>query len=214
MIAMLRPRAARRAMTIVEVMIAMTVLAILMTAAVSLYIQASQHFARTSVDLDAEREARYAMGAATSELRQAMPRPGPQLAQPVISPTTPMPAATAVTFTKVDDIASAVDANGQLDMNKLDANYDTMTIHLDTSASPLPLLVEDGIDGHGNALPQRILGRDVITFLVTPQSVDTYDLKIVTAPLIRQDLLDSNNPNLHHYTLTSTVYISYFKGTQ
>ena len=206
-------KARGRGMTIVEVMTSMFILAILMSAAVALYIQGSQHFARTSVDLDAEREARFAMGAATAELRQAMPQFGLTGSVPVVSPTagpTPAPVATAVTFHKVEDIASAVSSGNQLDTTKL--HYDTMTIYIDPSATPPANLVEDGTDSNGNTLPRRILGRDVLTFEVTPQARDAYDVKIVTAPLIRVDLLDAKNPSLHHYTLTSTVFISYFQG--
>ena len=206
-----RPRSGARGMTLLETLSAMFILAILMTAAVSLYIQGSQHFARTTNDLDAEREARAAMGATTAELRQAMaPRGGPPVA-PIISPTTPQPMATAVKFSEVEDISSAVVSGTQLDTSLL--RYDTMMIHIDPSATPPANLVEDGFDSNGNALPQRILGREVLTFEVTPQALDAYDIKIVTAPNVRLDLRDPNNPSLHQYTLTSTVYISYFKGT-
>jgi len=199
-------------MTLVELLSSMAILALLMTMAVSLYIQGSQHFARTSNDLDAEREARAAMGATTAELRQAMAPLGAGPAVPVISPTTPQPVATAVTFHEVQDIASAVVSGSHLDTSLL--HYDKMTIHIDPSATPPANLVEDGIDeSTGKALPQRILGREVLTFEVTPQALDAYDLKIVTAPNVRLDLRDPNNPSLHQYTLTSTVYISYFKGT-
>jgi prepilin-type N-terminal cleavage/methylation domain-containing protein len=207
-----RTRSGARGMTLLETLSAMFILTILMTAAVALYIQGSQHFARTTNDLDAEREARAAMGATTAELRQAMPPRGALPITPVISPTTPQPAATAVTFYEVQDIASAVVSGDQLDTSLL--RYDRMTIHIDPSATPPANLVEDGIDDFtGKALPQRILGREVLTFEVTPQALDAYDLKIVTAPNVRLDLRDPNNPSLHQYTLTSTVYISYFKGT-
>jgi prepilin-type N-terminal cleavage/methylation domain-containing protein len=207
-----RPRSGARGMTLLETLSAMFILAILMTAAVSLYIQGSQHFARTTNDLDAEREARAAMGATTAELRQAMaPRGGLPIA-PIISPTTPQPMATEVSFHEVQDIASAVVSGDQLDTSLL--KYDRMTIHIDPSATPPANLVEDGIDeSTGKALPQRILGREVLSFEVTPQAIDAYDIKIVTAPNVRLDLRDPNNPSLHQYTLTSTVYISYFKGT-
>ena len=207
------PAAGRRArgMTLVEVMSSMFILAILMSTAVALYIQGSQHFARTSVNLDAEREARAAMGATTGELRQAMAHYPPDNTQPVISPSTPQPAATAVVFYKVEDIASAVTAGNQLDTSKL--RYDRMTIRIDPSATPPANLVEDGVDANNNVLPERVIGRDVLDFEVTPQALDAYDVKIVTAPLVRKDLLDPKNPSLYQYTLTSTVYISYFKGT-
>lgn len=207
-----RTRTGARGMTLLETLSAMFILAILMTAAVSLYIQGSQHFARTSNDLDGEREARAAMGATTAELRQAMPPRGAGLGAPVISPTFPQPVATAVTFHEVQDIASAVVSGNQLDTSLL--KYNKVTIHIDPLATPPANLVEDGIDeSTGNALPQRILGREVLTFEVTAQALDAYDLKIVTAPNVRLDLRDPNNPSLHQYTLTSTVYISYFKGT-
>jgi len=207
-----RPKRGSRGLTLVELMSSMAILALLMSTAVWLYIQGSQHFARTSVDLDAEREARAAMGATTAELRQAMAPLGAPGVAPIISPTTPQPVATAVSFHEVQDIASAVVSGNQLDTSQL--KYDSMTIHLDPSATPPANLVEDGVDeSTGKALPQRILGRDVITFEVTPQAIDAYDLKIVTAPFVRYDMRDPNNPTLHQYTLTSTVYISYFKGT-
>jgi prepilin-type N-terminal cleavage/methylation domain-containing protein len=206
-----RPRSGARGMTLLETLSAMFILAILMTAAVSLYIQGSQHFARTTNDLDAEREARAAMGATTAELRQAMAPRGGLPITPIISPTTPQPMATAVRFTEVEDISSAVVSGDQLDLSLL--KYDTMTIHIDPSATPPANLVEDGLDSNGNALPRRILGREVLSFEVTPQAIDAYDIKVVTAPNVRLDLRDPNNPSLHQYTLTSTVYISYFKGT-
>jgi hypothetical protein len=93
-------------------------------------------------------------------------------------------------------------------------NCDRITIHVDAWAAVPGNLVEDGIyESTGKALPQRILGREVLSFEVTPQAIDAYDIKIVTAPNVRLDLRDPNNPSLHQYTLTSTVYISYFKGT-
>lgn len=203
-----------RGLTLAEVMTAMFILVILMSMAVALYIQGSQHFARTSTDLDAEREARAAMGKVAGELRQAMPPSGSNQ-PPVVSPQAPKifnpsPTPTAqVVFYKVDDIASAVTGTT---LNVGSLNYDKVVIEQDPlAAAPPDNLVEYVYDAlTGTLKSTSVIGRDVETFNVTPLRPDAYDLEIVTAPNIRKDLLDPNNPSLHTYTLTSTVFISYY----
>jgi prepilin-type N-terminal cleavage/methylation domain-containing protein len=204
-----------RGLTLVEVMTAMFILVILTTMAVSLYIQGSQHFARTSTDLDAEREARAAMGYTEAELRQAMPPIGVPGGVPVVSPVAPVianpsPTPTSqVVFYKVADIASAVSGTT---INVGALTYDKVVIEPDPTASAPPCnLIEYVYDETGSTLlDTRIIGHDVQTFAVTPLRPDSYALQIVTAPNIRKDMLDPTNPGLYTYSLTSTVFISYY----
>jgi prepilin-type N-terminal cleavage/methylation domain-containing protein len=207
-----RPRSS--GFTLVEVMIAMTILGIITSVALALYIQGSKHFARTTTDLDAEREARAAMGYTVSELRQAMPRFGVQNDVPVVSPTAPaipIPSPTPtsqVVFWKVDSIANAVSGTT---INTGALAYDKVVIEPDPLASSAPdNLMEFVSDASGKLLSSRIIGRDVETFAVTPIRADSYDIKITTAPNIRKDMLDPANPSLYTYTLSSTVFISYY----
>jgi prepilin-type N-terminal cleavage/methylation domain-containing protein len=205
------PGAGRRGFTLAEVMTAMAVLVLLTTMALVLYLQGSHHFARTSTDLDAEREARAAMGYAAAEIRQAMPAPGPT-AIPVISPTAPSmpnpsPTPTSqIVFTKVDDITQALSGT-TLDTANL--GYDTVTIQPSPVPSAQPNLVETIVRPDGSTVT-RVIGHDVQTFAVTPISANTYDITITTAPFIRTDMLSAADPSLYTYTLSSTVHISYF----
>jgi len=208
-----------RGLTLSEVMTAMFILVILTTMAVALYIQGSQHFARTSTDLDAEREARSAMGYAAGDLRQAMAPVGVSNGVPVISPTAPptfdpSPTPTSeVTFVKADDIASAATGTS---FNLAALKYDRVVIEPDPLASAPPRnLVEYTYDyATGALLNTKIIGRDVQTFNVTPLRPDAYDIEIVTAPNIRKDLLDAADPGLYTYMLTSTVFISYYSTNE
>jgi prepilin-type N-terminal cleavage/methylation domain-containing protein len=216
-------RSGRRALTIIEVMVAMAMLAIIMTVALGLYLQGDAHFAKTSVDLDAEREARAAMGYAAADLRQAMPVYG-QNTTPIVAPTawpqgaSPSPT-TAVTFYK---IAPGVGISGAVTGTTIDPNrlvYECVTIA--TTPNPSipasgptypPLLQETVYDNDCTTVKKTlVIGHDVSSFKVTPINAASYDLQITTAPIIRKDL---SNPALNTYTLDSAVYISYYPTHQ
>jgi|HubBroStandDraft_1064217.scaffolds.fasta_scaffold338332_2 prepilin-type N-terminal cleavage/methylation domain-containing protein len=203
-----------RGFTLVEVMTAMAILVLLTTMALVLYIQGSHHFARTSTDLDAEREARAAMGYTTAELRQAMP-PLDTNNGPVLSPvaTTPMPnpsptPTSQVVFFKVEDITQGLNGTA---VNTGALQYDEVVIEPSPVPSAQPNLMEYVYQYPSlTLLRSRVIGHDVATFAVTPIAEDEYDLTITTAPFIRTDLLDPANPSKYQYTLTSTIHVSYF----
>jgi prepilin-type N-terminal cleavage/methylation domain-containing protein len=217
-----KPRNAR-ALTIVEVLVAMAILGIIMTVALGLYLQGDTHFAKTSVDLDAEREARAAMGYTAGELRQAMPVYGVN-SNPVVAPTawssgaSPTPTA-AVTFYKIEPgvgISGAVTGT-TIDPTKL--VYECVTIQttpdpaIPASGPTNPPLLQETIYQPNCATVKetRIIGHDVATFAVTPLTAASYDIQIETAPIIRHDLQSTANPTFNTYTLNSTIFISYYQ---
>lgn len=206
------PGPRRRGFTLVEVMSAMAVLVLLTTMALVLYLQGSHHFARTSTNLDAEREARASMGYAAGALRQAMENPNaPATLSPVFSPTappvgaSPMPTSQVV-FEKVDDITQALSGTT---LNDLNISYDVVTIEPSPVPSAQPNLMEY-IQHQDGTTESRVIGHDVKSFEVTAISQDEYDISITTAPFIRTDMLDATDPSRFTYTLSSSVHISYF----
>lgn len=204
-----------RGFTLIEMLFVMFILAILTSTALALYIQGSHHFARTSTDLDAEREARAAMGYTAGELRQAMAPLGLTNGVPVQSPQAllpnPSPTPTSqVVFYKVDDITQGLSGT-TVDTGNLE--YDMVVIEPSPvpSSSAAPDLMEYVYDQTGSTLKEsRVIGHDVENFAVTPLAQDEYAISITTAPLIRVDLIDSSNPNVYKYTLNSTIHVSYF----
>src|SRR6202023_2903121 len=71
----MKPVNRRRGQSLVEVLISLGVIAIILSMTTALYIQMFQHYTKTTSDVDAQSEARFAMGRVTQSLRQAMTSP-------------------------------------------------------------------------------------------------------------------------------------------
>ncbi len=202
----------RRGFTLVEALVAMSIMGVILTLAILEFGHVVRHFAKTSADLDAERAARMAMANVTKEMRQAMPDPNvpapqpPPITYPTYNPS-PGPGATqapanSVTFTEAEQPVSA-------DFTTL--SYDTVTIAVGT---PPP--------GHtyGNLLLTRaapsgtttsVIGSDIKLFSVQGFYKNTYNVRITVAPPIRQDMSPNQDGAANDFTLNTRVFISYYK---
>jgi prepilin-type N-terminal cleavage/methylation domain-containing protein len=204
----------QRGQTLVEVLISLAVISIILSMTTALYIQMFQHYSKTTSDVDAQSQARFAMGRVTQALRQAMTDPqlppGPPISYP--TPTSgPYPAyANSVTFT--DAVSIPADADYQ------NSVYQNVTIA--TSATPppghlYPDLVITTSDLNNNPTGSTIIGRDIKSFTVYAVTQSIYDVQITTAPAVG---ISQNNsspaPGVSPYpgfTLNSRVFISYYQ---
>ncbi|HXW76136.1 MAG TPA: prepilin-type N-terminal cleavage/methylation domain-containing protein [Candidatus Eremiobacteraceae bacterium] len=213
-------RVAARAFTLAEVIWVLAILAIMLSITLGLYVEGERHYAKTSVDLDAEREARAAMGYTLGNLRQAMPIYG-GADTPVVAPTawplgaSPSPTS-SITFYKINQNSGIGVAVTGTTIYPNELQYSCVTIATTPAPTPAatgfptspPLLQETIYDPTCTTVQQQlIIGHDVQTFNVTPLSASAYDVQITTAPVIREDLQNAANT----YTLTSTAFISYYQ---
>ena len=208
-----------RAFTAIEILLAMGILALVLTLAISEFALVVRHFHKTSTDLDAERSARNIMARVQKELRQATPplSPGavsttdpcpkiviPQATPPpgnaTPGPPTPQPtAASYVTWTEADDVAGS---------NIGSLSFDSFTIAL--SATPPPghtwnnLVLTKTVAGNTTS---TVLGTDVKEFAITPRSLDVFNIAITVDPPRRADMQTPRGP----FRLESAIYISYYK---
>jgi hypothetical protein len=220
---MMDRRRPSRGLTLAEILWAMTMLVLMLSMALGLFIEGERHYNKTSVDLDAEREARAAMGYTEAELRQAMPLPGAAAAAPVIYPTawplgaSPTPTS-AVSFYKVDTTKGLAFATTGTTINMNNIQYDCVVIQQTPAPSPPvgtppnpPLLQETIYNSNcTTVLSTRIIGHDVSQFDVTPLTTGSYAIELTTAPVIRKDWQSSPQPTLNTFTLDSTILISYY----
>jgi prepilin-type N-terminal cleavage/methylation domain-containing protein len=199
----------QRGQTLIEILISLAVIAIILSMTTALYIQMFQHYNKTSSDIDAQSEARFAMGRVTQSLRQAMTDPNQPPGPPVSYPTpiagggTP-PVASSISFTDATNMPS--------DANYANLNYQTVTIT--TAATPppghvYPDLVINTYDVNGTLTGSTTVGRDIKSFMVMPVTQSIYDIQITTAPPVGMSQ-NGGSPN-PGYTLNSRVFISYYQ---
>jgi type II secretory pathway pseudopilin PulG len=209
---MMRNRISSRGSTLVELMIATSILAMVLSLAVAEFTQAWQHYSKTSVDLTAETQARIAMALVTQELRQAAQPAGSANISPVSSPdciaaggcTYPYPTAApspGLVFTMVDNptITSA-------DPNQLSYGSDVIGLNPSTPGVNGSDLVETMTDvTSGLVIEKRTLARNVTVFTIAATSSGSYNVTIQVSPPHRADQVAAP------FTLSSDVFISYFK---
>jgi prepilin-type N-terminal cleavage/methylation domain-containing protein len=202
-----------RGQTLVEVIISLAVISIILSMTTALYIQMFNHFNKTSSDVDAQSEARFAMGRVTQSLRQAMTNPQLPPGPPVTFPTpgagpTP-PQAGSVTF--LDAVSLPSDADYQ------NAVYQNVTITTTATPPPghlYPDLVLTTSDLNNNTTGTTIIGRDIKSFIVMPVTPSIYDIQITCAPPVGISQGGSPAPGVSPYagfTLNSRVFISYYQ---
>ena len=204
-----------RGQTLTEVLVALGVIAIILSMVTALYLQMFNHYNKTSSDIDAQGQARFAMGRVTQALRQAMTDPNQPPGPPIYAPTpnanaTP-PVANSVTFMEAQSMPQ--DANYQ------NLTYQWVVITTSATAPPghnYPDLEVDTYDalpppnGTGNLTSTTTVGRDVKAFNVYPVTQSIYDIQLTIAPPegMSQNTGSPSNPG---YTLNSRVFISYYQ---
>ena len=165
------------------------------------------HYQKVAADVDAQSEARFAMGRATQALRQAgvAPQLGqvPPVTYPTPVPTGTPPQASSVTFYDVSSFPG--------DADYLNVNYQQITIAQAATPPPghlYPDLVVSTYDLNGNLTGTATIGRDVKSFNVYPVTQSIYDLQIVTQP---GSGIEQGGSIEQPFTLNSRVYISYYQ---
>jgi|GEM_PF-4510314 len=201
-----------RAFTIPELLVAFVVIGIIMSLASVEFYMVTHHFAKTSTELDSEREARTVMAEVSEQLRQASPNIAggstPQVSTlPVQSPVYPGPTVSptpvsSVTFTMPTQSTEITSADPTT------VQYDTVTIQQDTVVNPghdYPDLLLIRIDPNNNRTTEHI-GRDVASFSVTPTFSNMYDIDLTISPPRRAD---QASDTYQAYSLHSSIYVSY-----
>ena len=208
----MRGRTEARGFTLIELMVAMSILGLVMTLAVAEFTQAWKHYSKTSVDITGETQARAAMALVTQSLRQAAQPSGATAISPVTTPdciaaggcTYPYPTSaptTGLQFTMVDDatITSA-------DPNLLHYGADVIVLNPAVPGVNGSDLIETVTDvSTGLVKQKRTLARNVTIFTVAATSSGSYNVTIQVSPPHRADQLAAP------FTLSSDVFISYFK---
>ena len=194
-----------RAFTIPELLVAFVVIGIIMSLASVEFYMVTHHFAKTSTELDSEREARTVMAEVSEQLRQASPDFLAGSTQPVQSPVWPGPSptpASSVTFTMPTQSTELSNADPHA------VQYDTVTIKQDTVVNPghdYPDLLLIRTDPNNNLTTEHI-GRDVASFSVTPTFSNMYDIDLTISP---QRRADQASDTYQAYSLHSSIYVSY-----
>ncbi|HEY5094277.1 MAG TPA: prepilin-type N-terminal cleavage/methylation domain-containing protein [Candidatus Eremiobacteraceae bacterium] len=205
-------RTKARGFTLIELMVAMSILGLVMTLAVAEFTQAWKHYSKTTVDITGETQARAAMALVTQSLRQAAMPAGTAAISPVSSPdciaaggcTNPYPTAaptTGLQFEMVDDpsITSA-------DPNQLHYGNDVIGLNPAIPGVNGSDLIETVTDvSTGTVKIVRTLAKNVTVFTVAATSSGSYNVTIQVSPPHRADQLSAP------FTLSSDVFISYFK---
>lgn len=198
----------QRGQTLVEVLVSLGVIAVILSMTTALYIQLFQHYNKTASDVDAQSEARFAMGRVTQALRQAGTDPNQPPGPPVSNPTpnaggTP-PVSGTLTFTEALGMPSDADYQN--------LTYQTVTITTGATSPPghvYPDLYIYTYDANNNLTGTTTVGRDVKSFMVTPVTSSIYDIQITTAPPVGLSQ-NGGSPN-PGFTLNSRVFISYYQ---
>lgn len=203
-------RANQQGQTLIELMVSLGVISIILSMTTALYIQMFNHFGKVSADVDAQSEARFAMGRAADELRQAMTDPNQPPGPPVSFPLPPVGAtptpATDVQFTMAHTIPAGADYNN--------LTYDTVDIQ--QAASPQPghvfpdlILTRTPPGGQPTA---TVIGRDVESFFVVPVTNSIYDIQVVCAPPEGITNIGKSNQTIRSsFTVNTRVFISYYQ---
>ncbi|HEY7993231.1 MAG TPA: prepilin-type N-terminal cleavage/methylation domain-containing protein [Candidatus Eremiobacteraceae bacterium] len=200
-----------RGLSLVEVMVATAVIGVILSLTTALYLQLFGHYAKTSSDVDAQSDARQAMGRVTQALRQAMVNPNDPNAPPPVSYPTPNgnptpPVANSVTFTE----AAGLPADA--DYRKITTQ--TVTIQLTATPPPghlYPDLVINTFDANNTLTASTTVGRDVKSFAVMPVTQSIFDIQITTAPPIGMAQNSAAGVTAAQFTLNSRIFISYYQ---
>lgn len=200
-----------RGQTLIELLVALGVIAIILSMTTAIYMQCFNHYFKVSADVDAQSEARMAMGRATQQLRQAMTDPNQPPGPPIMYPTpnnnpTP-PVANSVNFREISYMPPDADYNN--------ATYQCVTIETTPSpgrANPDLVVVKD--DCAGTTLSTTTIGRDVSSFLVSPVTTSTYDVQITVTPQYGMEQGAQATPSpgpVSSYTVNSRIFVSYYQ---
>ena len=192
-------------------LVAVAVIGIILSLTTALYLRLFGHYAKTASDVDAQSDARQAMGRVTQALRQAMANPNNPNAGPPVSYPTPNsnatpPVANSVTFTEAAGLPADADYR--------EITSQTVTIQLSATPPPghlYPDLEIDTYDANNNLLSSATVGRDVESFEVMPVTPSIYDVQITTAPPIGMAQNNSTGVTASSFTLNSRIFISYYQ---
>ena len=207
-------RRCQRAQTLVEVLVSLAVIAVILSMVTALYMQMFNHYSKTTSDIDAQAEARFAMGRVTQALRQAMTDPNQPPGPPVVSPTannnpTP-PVGNSVEFMEAQ--ALPTDANYQ------NLTYQYVVVQTSATAPPghfYPNLVIDDYNGDpnngGTLTSETTVGRDVKAFNIYPVTQSIYDIQLTIAPPVGMSQNSTAGASASGFTLNSRVFISYYQ---
>jgi prepilin-type N-terminal cleavage/methylation domain-containing protein len=207
-----RSKRAQRGETLVELMVSLGIVAIILSMTTALYVQMFNHYQKVATDVNAQSEARFAMGRATQALRQAMTDPNQTNQLPVVYPTagpsgaSPSPAA-YVRF----QVATNMPANA--DFTALTyQNEELTTSSTGVPAGQNPNLVLNVWDSNwANILSTSIIGRDVKSFVVVPMSPQIYDLQMTIVPPYGMSQGAQASTPTSSFVINSRVYISYYQ---
>jgi prepilin-type N-terminal cleavage/methylation domain-containing protein len=197
----------KRGHSLIELLISLGIVAVIISMTTGLYIQMFNHYQKVAADVDAQSDARFAMGRATQALRQATTSPINPPGPPVIFPTpgagsTPS-SATSVQFYDVRSMPADADYNN--------ATYQIVTIALTATPPPgdlYPDLDVTTTDMSGNQLGVTTIGRNVESFTVYPVTDSIFDIQITTRP---GSGISQGGQVEQPFTLNSRVYISYYQ---
>jgi Tfp pilus assembly protein PilW len=208
-------RQAQRGQTLVALLVALGVISIILSMTTALYIQMFNHYQKVATDVNAQSEARFAMGRATQALRQAMTDPNQAQQLPVVYPTAGPSGATPTAAPFVQfQVASNMPS---------DANFNNLTYQneeLTTSMTGVPsgqnpnLVLETFDPTFTTVTSTSIIGRDVSNFAVIPVTPWIYDVQITVTPAY--GMSQGNQANfssgvISSYTVNSRVFISYYQ---
>jgi type II secretory pathway pseudopilin PulG len=198
---MMRNRISSRGSTLVELMIATSILAMVLSLAVAEFTQAWQHYSKTSVDLTAETQARIAMALVTQANISPVSSPDCIAAGGCTYPYPTAAPSPGLVFTMVDNptITSA-------DPNQLSYGSDVIGLNPSTPGVNGSDLVETMTDvTSGLVIEKRTLAHNVTVFTIAATSSGSYNVTIQVSPPHRADQVAAP------FTLSSDVFISYFK---
>jgi prepilin-type N-terminal cleavage/methylation domain-containing protein len=204
-------RPAQRGQTLMELMVSLGVISIILSMTTALYIQMFNHFGKVSADVNAQSEARFAMGRAADELRQAMSDPNQAVPAPPVSFPLPPVGATPTPASDVQ-FTMAHTIPGTADYNNL--TYDTVDIQTAATPAPghvFPNLILTRTPPNGIATT-TVIGRDVESFFVVPVTNSIYDIQVVCAPPEGITNIGQANQTIRSsFTVNTRVFISYYQ---
>jgi prepilin-type N-terminal cleavage/methylation domain-containing protein len=199
--------------TLVELMVSLTILALVLALSAVEFPQVWSHFSRSSQQLDAERTARVVMTRVTDEFRQAMPdqTDNPTSQQPIVSPLCPgtcQPSDqtgsqdTSVAFYRARDLRGSPGSIPVTNGRPTPA-YDRVIISYDAASRHLNQYVVAASFVGPSPAPE-VIGQNVTNFVVTPKGSEyQFDLTVTSPP-------SGNQSTAQSFKLTSSVYVSYY----
>ncbi|HXW77591.1 MAG TPA: type II secretion system protein [Candidatus Eremiobacteraceae bacterium] len=201
----------QRGETVIEMLVSLGVVAIILSMTTALYIQLFNHFQKVSTDVNAQSEARFAIGRAAQALRQAMTDPNQANQIPIISPT---PLATG-TPPSSNDVRFQVASNMPSDADFTALTYqneEITTSSTGVAAGENPNLVLNVWNSAWTSITSTsIIGRDVENFQVIPVTAWIYDLQITVVPPYGMSMAQQSSTPTSSFTVNSRVYISYYQ---